>query len=99
MNFILNLHEGNEYISKYIRAYNCWEPLTTELILELFKQKTTDTVFVDIGANVGYFSMLAASKNIPVVAFEPVESNFSLLKKSEILSTASKLLFKTIYPL
>ena len=40
MNFILNLHEGNEYISKYIRAYNCWEPLTTELILELFKQKT-----------------------------------------------------------
>ena len=82
MNLILNLHEGDEYISNYIRAYNCWEPLTTELILELLKQKTPDTVFVDIGANLGYFSMLAASKNIPVVAFEPVESNFSLLKKS-----------------
>ena len=77
MNFILNLHESDEYISKYIRDNNTWEPLTTEIILELLKENTPDTVFVDIGANIGYFSMLAASKNFPVVAFEPVEANYS----------------------
>ena len=82
MNFILNLHESDEYISKYIRDNNTWEPLTTEIILELLKENTPDTVFVDIGANIGYFSMLAASKNFPVVAFEPVEANYTLLKKS-----------------
>ena len=36
MNFILNLHKSNEYISRHIRANNSWEPLTTEIILELF---------------------------------------------------------------
>jgi FkbM family methyltransferase len=82
MNFILNLHESEEYISRHIRANNSWEPLTTEVILELLKKNIPDTVFVDIGANIGYFSMLAASKNVPVIAFEPVEANYSLLKKS-----------------
>lgn len=80
--FVLNLHEGPEYISNYIRTYYCWEPITTEIVLELLKDATPNTIFVDIGANIGYFSMLAASKNFHVVAFEPVEANLSLLKKS-----------------
>lgn len=82
MDFKLNLHEGIEYISRHIRLNNDWEPTTTEIILELLKNATPDTIFVDIGANIGYFSMLVASKKFPVVAFEPVEANYSLLKKS-----------------
>lgn len=99
MNFILNLHESDEYISKHIRTNNSWEPITTEIILELLKENNPDTAFVDIGANIGYFSMLVASKNVPVIAFEPVEANYSLLKKSIIENNFEHLILSYKIPL
>lgn len=78
----INLHKDGEYISDYIRKYNCWEPFTTEVLNELFKARKTDTIFVDIGANIGYFTLLAAQQNIPVIAFEPIAANYELLTKS-----------------
>ncbi|NCB38064.1 MAG: FkbM family methyltransferase [Erysipelotrichia bacterium] len=35
--------------------------------------------FVDIGANIGYFSCLACQKNLHVIAFEPMHSNLKYL--------------------
>lgn len=48
-----------------------WEPLVTEYIIGVLKP---GDVFVDIGANIGYYSVLAAALVQPtgfVVAFEP----------------------------
>jgi len=39
-------------------------------------------VVVDIGAHIGSFSILAASKGANVYAFEPVAENFALLEKN-----------------
>ena len=80
MDFTLNFHkDDSEYICNYIKTNGCWEPCTTEILVELFKQKKDDTVFIDVGANIGYFSVIAACNNVPVLAFEPIDANYSLL--------------------
>jgi FkbM family methyltransferase len=43
---------------------------------------TNEDVFIDIGANVGHFSMLAASKKCEVHAFEPIPTTFKKLQKN-----------------
>jgi hypothetical protein len=39
-----------------------------------------DSIFIDIGANIGMFSLYAAKKNHKVIAFEPESLNFACLK-------------------
>lgn len=79
----MHVHDGDEYISNYIRSYKCWEPLTTELLNELLvvhAPQFQNHVFLDIGANIGYFSLLVAAHNImPVIAIEPVHENLQVL--------------------
>ncbi len=92
MDFTLNFHKDeNEYICNYVKTNGCWEPCTTEILVELFKQKSPDTVFVDVGANIGYFSIIAACSNVPVLAFEPIDANYSLLKTAIIQNKYEKL--------
>ncbi len=59
-----------------------WEELTTDLFKEAVKE---ENVVVDLGANIGYYSLLAArlvgSKG-RVYAFEPEPTNYSLLLKN-----------------
>ena len=66
-------------------GWKYYEPIATLLLVELLKDKKT---FLDIGANVGYFSMLAASENseMQVISFEPDPSNFSILSENIRLS-------------
>ena len=50
--FKIRLHE-NEYISNHIRENGWWEIHTTEVLLENFQRTHSNTVFVDVGANIG----------------------------------------------
>jgi len=62
--------------------YGIWEKETTEYFLENIPKKG---VVLDIGANIGYFTLLFASlvgKEGKVFSFEPEQSNFSILKKN-----------------
>lgn len=59
-----------------------FEPLLTKVLLE--NLRVGDTV-IDIGANIGYYSVLAAKKVGPsgrVIAFEPDPQAFSFLKRN-----------------
>jgi FkbM family methyltransferase len=61
-------------IEDAIYVYGCYEPSTTELIRGLLG---AGMVFADVGANIGYFSLVAASKvgaGGVVHAFEPVDA-------------------------
>ncbi len=78
----MHLHDFSEYVSDFINTNKCWAPFETEVITEIFNDIKEPTMFVDIGANLGYFSLLAASKGIPTVAFEPVKENYELFSKS-----------------
>lgn len=53
-----------------------FEPEETALFSQLFKE--TD-VFVDVGANVGFYACLARSKGLHVVAVEPMAKNLAHL--------------------
>lgn len=44
----------------------------------LYFLQTTENV-IDIGANIGYFSCLSASQNVPCIAFEPHPKNLAVL--------------------
>ena len=71
--------QQDQFVSRRIREEGIWEPYETSLLLSLLQP---GDVFVDVGANIGYFSVLAASVvggSGEVFAFEPDPDNFSLL--------------------
>src|SRR6266850_2328445 len=56
-----------------------WEKRETELFLSLIKPEMT---ILDVGAHVGYYSLLAAKRVAQVYAFEPDPESFELLTRS-----------------
>jgi FkbM family methyltransferase len=78
------LDASDALIAPYILLDGEWEPGETALFRSLFKP---GMVFVDAGANIGYYSMLAAKLNAEMVySFEPNPSCFSLLRQNAILN-------------
>jgi len=78
--------EHDLHVSHRIREEGIWEPFETSLLLSLL---APGSHFVDVGANIGYFSLIAASVVGPeggVFAFEPDPENFSLLLASAELN-------------
>jgi FkbM family methyltransferase len=78
----MHLIPGDWALTRNLLARGCWEPEVTLVLTKLLKE---GMVVVDIGANVGYYTLLAAravgSKGL-VHAFEPEARNFELLRKN-----------------
>ncbi len=76
----LHVHGSrDQHVSRRIREDGIWEPYETSLLLQFLNP---GDVFVDVGANIGYFSILAASivgEQGAVFAFEPDPDNYGLL--------------------
>lgn len=75
-----------DLIQMYIWLFDVWEPDLTNFIQRRLRKGDT---FVDIGANVGYFSMLAAKhvgESGYVVAVEASPSMFDALKENLALN-------------
>ena len=81
----IDMDEPRPAIRRAFQAYilnRVHEPITTVLFKRVVKR---GAVVVDAGANVGYFSLLAATLVGPtgkVISFEPEPSNFAYLKKN-----------------
>ena len=86
--FYIYTHGKTDLIGKTINKYKCWEPYITKIIYDILLN--TSGAFVDIGANIGYYSLLIASLNRKVYAFEPSHLNYTLFKKSIIKNNLSK---------
>jgi FkbM family methyltransferase len=72
---------NDKYIGQRV-ALEKYEPYETQLIL---KQAKSGDVVVDVGANIGYYTVLLADKIGKigkVYAFEPDKTNFEILKKN-----------------
>jgi FkbM family methyltransferase len=65
----------DSYISGALMAHGTWE---TEIVAAMRRvlggSCSADKLFVDVGANVGYFSAIAAASGCRVVSVEPVEA-------------------------
>ncbi|GAA5128580.1 FkbM family methyltransferase [Luteolibacter yonseiensis] len=86
----LNVH-GSEYMSDYIRLWGEFEKKTEGFILAHLKPGCQ---FLDVGANFGYFSIIAssASPNCRILAVEPnPDIARSLRKSAEDNNVASRL--------
>lgn len=73
--------ENDKYIGQRI-ALEKYEPYETQLIL---RQAKSGDVVVDVGANIGYYTVLLADKvgrNGKVYTFEPDKINFKILIKN-----------------
>jgi FkbM family methyltransferase len=68
-----------DFVAQDFEKYGYWEPRTTDFIKENLKE---GQVFLDIGAQVGYFTILASQLGANVIAFEPSTSNRKLLNKN-----------------
>ena len=78
--------ERDRFVSQRLREEGIWEPFETELVLAAL---APGDVFIDAGANIGYFSILAAARvgeAGAVYAFEPDPANAALLRKSARLN-------------
>ena len=73
-----NVHNTCDHISKVIRMSGVWEPNVTYWIEKL----SQGGIFLDVGANIGYCSLVASKKYEKVYAFEPIPENWELLVKS-----------------
>ncbi|PSO83532.1 MAG: hypothetical protein BRC41_11990 [Cyanobacteria bacterium QH_9_48_43] len=72
------------------------EKCTTNLINNYLKDGMT---FIDVGANIGYFTLVAArkvEKNGRVFSFEPELENFDLLSKNVELNRLNNITFENI---
>jgi len=75
-------YKGIDGIAQHLLFTGTYEPYTTFLFKQLVKEGMT---VVDIGANIGYFTLLAASlvgAKGRVFAFEPEPTNYALLIKN-----------------
>lgn len=79
---ILNYLEGDKYIGELIASTGKYEPFESELLIKNIKK---GDIVIDVGANIGYYTLLFAKKvgeNGKVYAFEPDPVSFAILKKN-----------------
>jgi FkbM family methyltransferase len=71
---------ADRYVSRRLREERIWEPYETALVLAALQ---AGDVLVDVGANIGYYPVIAADRVGPggaILAFEPDPDNFRLLE-------------------
>lgn len=71
--------EQFDWVKEEYNKSGIWEPKTTKYVEEHLKEGQT---FLDVGANVGYYSILASQLGAKVLAFEPSVNNRTLLEKN-----------------
>lgn len=81
--FRLYTHQREDaYISRELETLGVWEPFESGLVLERLRP---GAVFLDLGANIGYYTVLASQAvgaAGEVIAFEPEPGNFELLRRN-----------------
>ncbi|MFN3188083.1 MAG: FkbM family methyltransferase [Candidatus Paceibacteria bacterium] len=81
-NFDIEIRPENGYVDEYISLHKVWE---THIGNILCSELHSNDVFIDVGANIGYFSLMASSivgERGRVLSFEPLDNLFNQLSKS-----------------
>jgi FkbM family methyltransferase len=89
LEIVLEVYEGHDIVSDSISGNNGWEVQTVDDYIAFFTKYAqdhnlplSDLTFVDIGANVGWYTMMMAAMGVNVIAFEPMEQNLHLIRKT-----------------
>ena len=77
-------------VSTAIARYGAWDPSSTEIVRRLLQN---DADFVDIGANIGWFTLVAAhalGRRGTVHSFEPDPRHVAKLRASLVPGTTAE---------
>ena len=83
--FVYDHSSVRDIVSHSIKTSGSWELQDTQKLMNLMPCHTSEChkrVFMDIGANVGWYSLTAASMGFSVISFEPFRSNLGLICSS-----------------
>jgi FkbM family methyltransferase len=84
--YILNIHNPvteDIFISGSAHAGRIWDPYIWDLFVRILQHAPIRPgLVVDVGANIGYFTMMAAALGYDVVSFEPMAHNLRRLRSS-----------------
>jgi FkbM family methyltransferase len=76
------LHRGDNYLTPLVVIHGEYEPTETQLVRQILKE---GDVFLDVGANIGWYTVYAAKAvgaTGKVIAFEPEPSNLDMLRRN-----------------
>lgn len=77
---------GASVESEAIAELGVWEPRESIVALGVFESADPGSFFVDFGAHIGWYSLLAASSGLEVLAWECDPEPLRLLKRSAFLN-------------
>ena len=77
--------EEDIHLSQHIKQEGEWEPHIVKLFMD-YLATDPDIGFIDVGANIGVYTLTAASLGHPVVAIEPYDKNLRHLSRGIQLS-------------
>jgi hypothetical protein len=72
---------ARDVVSEVIETHGCWEPMETIVMLDCF-HRAPGNMFVDMGAQVGWYSKLASNLGMKVTAFEADPDVVELLERN-----------------
>jgi len=76
---VIALDEENGFVDKQIFYWKSWEK---EIINRIISQLDKSKIFLDIGSNIGYHSLLASRFCKKVIAFEPIPKIYNQFSES-----------------
>ena len=91
INMYIHAPEDDIGVSKYIAENKVWEPYETTIFCEILEGKS---FFIDVGANLGYYSLIAAkhfNNEGVVISLEPEQNNYVLLKENIALNSLNNM--------
>ena len=78
----------DRFISSALQTDGIWEPYITS-IMQVALNKYPKGIFIDVGANIGYYSLMAAKRGHTTIAIEPKEENLLRLQMGVDLNHVS----------
>lgn len=79
---ICSFDNPDDYITDCLLRFGNWEPNVTEKIVAILKSAHEENIegcYIDAGAYIGYYPLIAAKLNIPCLAFEPNPEAYIML--------------------
>lgn len=88
---IVQTYFGKFFIRKNTMDFKMANRTYEKRVVDVFeKELSGKDLILDVGANTGLYSIIAAQKRIKTIAFEPIDSNFDVLNKNIELNNLEK---------
>ena len=87
--FRIATYGKHDIVSNSILSHGHWEPKTVAFLKQALSEQE-GSVFLDIGANIGYFTLYVAALGYHVIAVEASQENANLIRYSLCLNPSLK---------